>query len=67
MRCRRSTTDREVPVDAHAPHIVGDAASERFDAGYVFTPLPECLPSHWYPAFRWRACERIAFLARRAN
>ena len=41
------TTDREVPVDAHAPHVVGDSASEWFDASYVFTPLPECLPSHW--------------------
>src|SRR5262249_12087203 len=39
------TTDREVPVDAHAPHLVGDSASERFDARDVFTPLPECLPS----------------------
>jgi hypothetical protein len=41
------TTDREVPVDAHAPHVVGDSASEWFDASYVFTPLPECFPSHW--------------------
>ena len=40
------TTDREVPVDAHAPHVVGDSASERFDASDVVTPLPECLPSH---------------------
>jgi hypothetical protein len=22
-------------------------AAEWFDASYVFTPLPECLPSHW--------------------
>jgi hypothetical protein len=35
------TTDREVPVDAHAPNVVGDPASERFDASYVFSPLPE--------------------------
>ena len=41
------TTDREVPVDAHAPHVVGDSAGERFDASYVVTPLPDCLPSHW--------------------
>src|SRR5262249_49162153 len=41
------TSDGEVPVDAHAPHVVGDSASEWFDASYVFTPLPECLPSHW--------------------
>src|SRR3954454_18090241 len=34
------TTDREVPVDAHTPHVVGDSASERFDASDVFTPLP---------------------------
>jgi len=40
------TTDREVPVDAHAPHVVGDSARERLDASDVFTPLPECLPSH---------------------
>ena len=40
------TTDCEVPVDAHAPHVVGDSANEWFDASYVFTPLPECLPSH---------------------
>jgi len=24
-------TDHDVPVDAHAPHVVGHAASERFD------------------------------------
>ena len=41
------TTDREVPVDPHAPHVVGDSASEAFDASCPFTPLPECLPSHW--------------------
>jgi hypothetical protein len=41
------TTDREVPVDAHAPHVVGDSAGEWFDASYVFTPLLQCLPSHW--------------------
>ena len=41
------TTDREVPVDAHAPHVVGHSASERFDASDVVTPLLECLPSHW--------------------
>src|SRR4029453_9912195 len=41
------TTDREVPVDAHAPHVIGDSASEPFDASEVFTPPPERLPSHW--------------------
>jgi hypothetical protein len=40
------TTDREVSVDAQAPHVVGDSTSERFDASDV-TPLPECLPPHW--------------------
>jgi len=41
------TTDRWVPVDAHAPDLVdADSASERFDANDVVTPLPECLPSH---------------------
>src|SRR5690606_28151693 len=37
---------REAPIDAHAPHIVGDSTSEWFDASDVFTPLPECLPAH---------------------
>src|SRR5262249_49308297 len=41
------TTDREVPVDTHAPYVIGDSASERFDASDVFTPTPECLPAHW--------------------
>ena len=41
------TSDREVPVDAHAPHVIGDSASKRFHATDVFTPPPECLPSHW--------------------
>jgi hypothetical protein len=41
------TTYRQVAVDAHAPHVVGDSASEWFDASYVFAPLPECPPSHW--------------------
>jgi hypothetical protein len=40
------TTDGEVPIDAHASHVIGDSASERFDASDVFTPVPECLPSH---------------------
>src|SRR6185369_14712534 len=40
------TTDREVPVDAQAPHVVRDSARERFDTSDVFTPLPECLPPH---------------------
>jgi hypothetical protein len=39
------TTDRAAPVDAHAPHVVGDSAGERFEASGVFTPLAECLPS----------------------
>ena len=40
------TTDREVPVDVHAPHVVGDSVSERFDASDVITPLLKRLPSH---------------------
>ena len=40
------TTDRKMPVDTHAPHVVGDAASERFDASNVVTPLLEYLLSH---------------------
>jgi hypothetical protein len=38
-------TDSEAPVDAHAPHLVGDSASEGFEASDVVTPLLECLPS----------------------
>jgi hypothetical protein len=54
------TTDREVFVDAHAPHVVGDSASERFDASDLVTPLLECLPYHWPHPFGVRtslACE----------
>ena len=40
------TTDREVPVDAHAPHVVGNSASEWFDASCV---SPHC-PSAFHPA-----------------
>jgi hypothetical protein len=41
------TTDREMPVDAHAPHLVdANSASERFDTSDVAAPLLECLPSH---------------------
>ncbi len=40
------TTDREVSVDAHAPHVVGDSDSERFNASDIATPLLECVPSH---------------------
>jgi hypothetical protein len=36
-----------VPVDAHAPHVASNSASEWFDASYVFTALPEGLPSNW--------------------
>ncbi len=35
------TSDREMPVDAHAPHVVGDSASARIDASDVVTPLLE--------------------------
>jgi hypothetical protein len=44
---RTETTDREVPSRAHALHVVGDPAVEWLGASYIFTPLPECLPSHW--------------------
>jgi hypothetical protein len=43
---RTETTDRKVSVDAHAPHVVGDSASERLDASDSITPLLECLPPH---------------------
>jgi hypothetical protein len=40
------TTDREVPADAHAPHLIdANSASERLDANDVVTPLLERLPS----------------------
>ncbi len=40
-------TDGELPIDAHAPHLVdANSASERFETGDVVTPLIECLPSH---------------------
>jgi hypothetical protein len=38
---RTEATDREVTVDAHAPHIVGDAAGERFDANDVIVSRGE--------------------------
>ena len=41
------TTDREVPVDAHAAHLVdASSASQRLAANDVVAPLLECLPSH---------------------
>ena len=33
---RAETTDGEVPVDANAPHVVGDSARERFERGRSF-------------------------------
>ena len=41
------TTDGQLPVDAQAPHLVGDSASEWRDASNVVNPLPECIPSHY--------------------
>jgi hypothetical protein len=38
-------TDSEAPVDAHAPHVVGDSAGKGFDASGIVTPLLECPPS----------------------
>src|SRR5450755_770223 len=32
------TCDREVSPNAHAPYVIGDSASERFDANYIVTP-----------------------------
>jgi hypothetical protein len=45
------TSDREASPNAHAPYVIGDSASQRFDANYIVTPLPEHLPA------RWRHCE----------
>ena len=39
-------TNREVPLDAHAPHVVTETGLEPLDASGVVTPLLECLPSH---------------------
>jgi len=39
-------SDRDLTTDAYAPHVVGDPASEPFDASDILTPLVECLPSH---------------------
>ena len=39
-------TDGELPVDAHAPHLVDASGSERFDPSDVVAPSIECLPSH---------------------
>src|SRR5215831_2134031 len=52
------TTDRKVPVDAYAPHVVGDSASERCDANDVVTPLLECLPSHWWSPPQYACAHR---------
>ena len=41
------TTDREPPVDAEAPHVVGDATGERLEASDVLAPPLERLPPHW--------------------
>src|SRR5690348_1353139 len=34
-------SDREESPNAQAPYVVGDPASQRFDASYVVTPLLE--------------------------
>ncbi len=41
------TSDREASLNAHAPDVIGDSASERFDANHIVTPLPERLPAYW--------------------
>jgi hypothetical protein len=46
-----ATSDRNLPVDTHAPHIVGHAASEPFNARHVVTPLRKRLPSHLVTSF----------------
>jgi hypothetical protein len=33
-------TDGKSPVDAHAPNVVGNSASERLDASCIFAPQP---------------------------
>jgi Ser/Thr protein kinase RdoA (MazF antagonist) len=38
------TTDREAPVDAHAPDVVGDSASKRFDTSDGLT-VPVLIPT----------------------
>jgi hypothetical protein len=52
--------NRKLPVESHAPDVVGDSTSERFDTSDVVSPLLECLPSHWdiFADFRTSlACE----------
>ena len=39
------TTDREVPVDPHAPHVVGDTASERLDPSERLHPTAPVPPT----------------------
>jgi hypothetical protein len=41
------TCDREVSLNSDAPNVIGDSASERLDANYIVTPLPESLPAYW--------------------
>src|SRR5690606_18593785 len=56
-----ATSDRELPVDAHAPYVVGHAACESLDANDVVTPLPERLPSHWpHPLLRQRTVTPVS-------
>ena len=42
---RAKTTNSELPVNAQAPYIVGNATSEWFDTDHVFTPFLERFPS----------------------
>jgi hypothetical protein len=51
-------TDGTVPVDAHAPHVVGDSASKRFDANDVITPPVKCLPRHCHILAKFRTSLR---------
>jgi hypothetical protein len=39
-------SNRELPADAHAPHLVGDTGLVPLDTSHVVTPPIERLPTH---------------------
>ena len=43
---RTKSTNRELSVDAHTPHIVRNSTFEWFNASYASTPLLKCLPPY---------------------
>jgi hypothetical protein len=45
--CFAKPENAETFAERFGRNCAAPSASERFDASDVFTPLPECLPSHW--------------------